>query len=78
MKIIGIFLLFLILSASMSVLMDILMGFNLLNSIKNLLNPFYVIETGEIVMLVLFLLITIAQQIIIAKKSKAKKQKSPS
>lgn len=78
MKIIGIFLLFLILSASMSVLMDILMGFNLLNSIKNLLNPFYVIETGEIVMLVLFLLITIAQQIIIAKKSKDKKQKSPS
>lgn len=74
MKVLGIFVLILLLATSMSVLMDILLGFKLSHSLFHLLNPFWVIETGEYVMLAFFLLLTIGQQIIISKKNKTNKR----
>jgi hypothetical protein len=74
MKVLGIFVFILLLTSSLSVLMDILLGFKLSHSLFNLLNPFWVIETGEYVMIVFFLLLTIGQQILIIIKNKANKQ----
>ncbi|MGM0878369.1 MAG: hypothetical protein ACQEWV_27620, partial [Bacillota bacterium] len=75
MKVLGIFVFILLLTSSLSVLMDILLGFKLSHSLINLLNPFWVIEAGEYVMIVFFLLLTIGQQIVIIIKNKANKQK---
>lgn len=74
MKILGIFVFILLLTCALSVLMDILLGLKLSQSLFNLLNPFWVIETGEYVMIVFFLLLTIGQQIVIIIKNKANKQ----
>lgn len=76
MKVLGIFVFILILSSALSVLMDVLLGFKLSHSITHLFSPFWVIETGEYVMLVCLFLLTIGQQIIIIKKNKAKKNGS--
>jgi hypothetical protein len=78
MKILGIFVFILLLTSSLSVLMDILLGFKLSQSLINLLNPFWVIEAGEYVMIIFFLLLTIGQQIVIIRKNKANKQKGSS
>jgi hypothetical protein len=78
MKILGIFVFILLLTSSLSVLMDILLGFKLSQSLINLLNPFWVIEAGEYVMIIFFLLLTIGQQIVIIMKNKANKQKDSS
>jgi hypothetical protein len=63
MKVLGIFVFIFLLASSVSVLMDILLGFKLSHSLFHLLNPFWVIGAGEYVMLIFFLLITIDQQI---------------
>jgi hypothetical protein len=55
--------------------MDILLGFKLSHALLHLLNPFWVIEPGEYVMIAFFLLIIIGQQIIIILKNKDNKQK---
>jgi hypothetical protein len=78
MKVLGIFVFILLLTSSFSVLMDILLGFKLSQSLINLLNPFWVIEAGEYVMIIFFLLLTIGQQIVIIRKNKANKQKGSS
>ncbi|MGM0878404.1 MAG: hypothetical protein ACQEWV_27820, partial [Bacillota bacterium] len=75
MKVLGIFVFILLLTSSLSVLMDILLGFKLSHFLINLLNPFWVIEAGEYVMIIFFLLLTIGQQIVIIIKNKANKQK---
>jgi hypothetical protein len=74
MKVLGIFLFILSLTIGLSLLMDILLGFTLYKALYNLLNPFWVIETGEIVMFGFFLLLTISQQIFIIIKNKANKK----
>lgn len=77
MRVLGVFVLILFLSSTFSLGMDMLLGFSLHQSIINLFNPFWVIETGEYVMLLFFLFITIVQQIVFIKKKKAE-QKDPS
>ncbi|WP_332695250.1 hypothetical protein [Halalkalibacter lacteus] len=74
MKVLGIFIFILLLTSALSVLMDLLLGFELSYALLQLLNPFWVIEAGEIVMLVFFLLLTIGHQIVIIIKKKANKQ----
>lgn len=73
MKVLGIFIFILLLTISLNVLMDVLLGFNLSHALFHLLNPFWVIETGEYVMLAFLLLLTIGQQIMISIKNKANK-----
>jgi hypothetical protein len=73
MKVFGVFVFILLLAISLSVLMDILLGFKLSHALLHLLNPFWVIEPGEYVMIAFLLLITIGQQIaIIIKNNKQK------
>ena len=73
MKVFGVFVFILLLSVSLSTLMDILLGFKLSHALLHLLNPFWVIEPGEYVMLAFLLLITIGQQITIIIKSNKQK-----
>ncbi|PFN83631.1 hypothetical protein COJ85_27575 [Bacillus sp. AFS076308] len=71
MKVLGVFVFILLLAISLSILMDILLGFKLSHALLHILNSFWVIETGEYVMIAFLLLITIGQQImIIIKKNK--------
>lgn len=70
MKVLGISVLILLLTTFLSILMDLLLGFSLSDTLFHLLNPFWVIETGEYVMLLFLLLLTIWQQIVINKKNK--------
>lgn len=71
MKVLGVFVFILLLAISLSILMDILLGFKLSHALLHILNSFWVIETGEYVMITFLLLITIGQQImIIIKKNK--------
>lgn len=78
MKVLGIFIIILILTNALSVVMDLLLGINISNALFHLLNPFWVIEPGEYVMLAFFLLLTIGQQIVIIIKNKANKQNGSS
>jgi hypothetical protein len=78
MKVLGIFIFIFLLSTTLSLLMDLLLGFNFSQALFHLLNPFWVIETGEYVMLGFFLLLTIGQQIVMIIKNKANKQKGSS
>lgn len=73
MKVLGVFLFILLLSIALSVFMDILLGYTLAQSLLHLLNPFWVVESGEYVMLVGLVLLTIGQQIVIIMKNKASK-----
>lgn len=73
MKVLGVFIITLLLSSLLSVFMDILLGFNLPQALSHLLNPFWVIESGEYVMLIFLVLLTIGQQILIILKNKASK-----
>lgn len=74
MKVLGIFLFILSLTIGLTLLMDILLGFTLSKALANLLNPFWVIETGEIVMFGFFILLTICQQIFFIIKNKANRK----
>jgi hypothetical protein len=76
MKVFGVFVFILLLSVSLSTLMDILLGFKLSHALLHLLNPFWVIEPGEYIMVALLLLITIGQQITIIIKSNKQKGSS--
>ncbi|MBD1381770.1 hypothetical protein [Metabacillus arenae] len=78
MKVIGAFVLIFLLSISLSLAMDILLGFKFSRAATHLLNPFWVMDAGENVMLLFFLLITIAQLIFVIKKNKTNKQKGSS
>lgn len=78
MKILGIFILILFLCLSLIAGIDLLMGFDPSHILYHLFNPFWVIETGEFVMLLFFLLLTVGQQIYFMIKNKANKQKGSS
>lgn len=78
MKVLGIFILILFLTLSLSAAMDFLLGFDPSHILYHLFNPFWVIETGELVMLLFFLLLTIGQQIYFMIKKKANKQNESS
>ncbi|WP_078410177.1 hypothetical protein [Priestia abyssalis] len=78
MKVLAVFVFIFSLSISLILTMDILLGFKLSHALFNLLSPFWVIETGEYVMLIFFLLLTIGQQIAIIIKNKSHKQKGSS
>ncbi|ALC81896.1 MULTISPECIES: hypothetical protein [Bacillus] len=78
MKILGIFILILFLCLSLIAGIDLLMGFDPSHILYHLFNPFWVIETGELVMLLFFLLLTVGQQIYFMIKNKANKQKGSS
>ena len=78
MKVLGIFIFILLLTISLSLSIDILLGFKLYHALFHLLNPFWVMEPGEYVLLTFLLLITIGQQIMIIVKNKANKQNGPS
>lgn len=78
MKVLGAFLLTFLLSISLSLTLDILLGIKFYQALTNLLNPFWVMDAGEYVLLILFLLITIGQQFFIQIKNKANKQKGSS
>jgi len=73
MKILAIFTFILLLSISLSVSMDILKGFNYYQILSNLLNPFWVMDTGEYLMIAFLLLLTIGHQIVISIKNKTNK-----
>jgi hypothetical protein len=74
MKVLGIFLFILLLTMALNVLMDLLLGFNLTQSLSHLLNPFWVIEPGEYMLIGFFLLLTIGVQIVSNKKNKTNKE----
>jgi hypothetical protein len=79
MKVLGIFVLILSLSSSLSLAIDtLLLGFTFYQATTHLLNPFWVMDAGEYIMLLFFLLITIGQQIFFIIKNKANKQKGSS
>jgi hypothetical protein len=78
MKALGAIVLVLLLSILLSLSLDILLGFKLSHALFHLLNPFWVIETGEYVMLAFLLLLTIAHQIVIIRKNKANRQNGSS
>lgn len=78
MRILGIFILILLLTTSFNALLDLVRGLNPSHVLFHLLNPFWVIETGEYVMLGFFLLLTIGQQIRMIIKNKGNKQNSSS
>jgi hypothetical protein len=78
MKILGIFILILFLSLCLSSAMDLLLGYSPSHILYHLLNPFWVMETGEFIMLLFFLLLTIGQQIYFIIKRKAEKQNGSS
>lgn len=73
MKVLGVFLFIFLLSILLSVFMDILLGYTLSQSLLHLLSPFWVIESGEYVMLIFLVLLTIGQQIVVIMKNKASK-----
>ncbi|WP_332632623.1 hypothetical protein [Halalkalibacter flavus] len=74
MKVLGIFMFILFLTLAFSVAMDLLLGLGLYHALSQLLNPFWVMEAGEIVMLVIYLLLIIGNQIFFILKKKANEQ----
>ncbi|MFE4350988.1 hypothetical protein [Peribacillus butanolivorans] len=74
MKIFGITILMLILLVAFSLGMDILLGFDLDNSIKHAFNPFLVKDVTELV-LFLFLLVMLLFSFFYRKKKKGNKAK---
>ncbi|SMQ79740.1 hypothetical protein SAMN05444673_3778 [Bacillus sp. OV166] len=70
MKVLGIYVLVLLSSLSFILLLDILLGFSLPHAFYHLVNPFWVIESGEYLMLVCLFLLIIGQQIFIVIKNR--------
>lgn len=77
-KVLGIFVLLLFLTTSLSVFLDLLLGFPLYHAMFHLLNPFWVMEPGEYIMVIFLFLLTIGQQILFKIKKKPNKQNSSS
>lgn len=75
MKILGVFGFVLILSLSISITMDMLLGFTFFQAFPRLLNPVMVNEPGEYVIIGLLFIIIIGQQIFYHLKNKPDKQK---
>lgn len=73
MKVLGVSLFIFLLSILIIVIFDISLGLELSQALSHLFNPFWVIETGEYVMLALFFFIVIVQQLIYIYKDKADK-----
>lgn len=59
MKIMGISLLMMVLLGLLSLSIDVLSGLDVATSIRNSLNPFFVIETAELAVFVVFLFLII-------------------
>jgi hypothetical protein len=78
MKVLFVFLFILLLTIMFNMFMDFLLKMSLSQSLDNLMNPFWVMEPGEYVILVFVILLTIGQQIspVVIKKIKTKKQNS--
>jgi hypothetical protein len=78
MKVLFVFLFILLLTIMFNMFMDFLLKMSLSQSLDNLMNPFWVMEPGEYVILVFVILLTIGQQIspVVIKKIKTKKQTS--
>ncbi|RBW69010.1 hypothetical protein [Bacillus taeanensis] len=78
MKVVVVFLFMLLLAILFNISMDMLLKIKMSESLENLRNPFWVMETGEYVILTFIIVITIMQQVmpIIKKKIKAKKRGS--
>jgi hypothetical protein len=57
-----------------NVLIDLMSGYRLSFAMSNLINPFWVIEPGEYVMLALLLFIIIGQQILFIIKNREENQ----
>lgn len=78
MKVFIVFLCILVLTILFSMSMDFLLKMPMTQSLKNLINPFWVMEAGEYAILVFIILLTIGQQMIpnMIKKRKSKKQNS--
>ncbi|MED3687433.1 hypothetical protein P4534_01070 [Peribacillus butanolivorans] len=74
MKIFGITILMLILLVAFSLSMDILLGFDIENSIKHAFNPFLVKDVAELV-LFLFLLVMLLFSFFYRRKKKGNKAK---
>jgi len=74
MKIFGISILIFLLATSNLLLMDILLGFRLSDSLFHLLNPFWIMSNAEYVMLAGLFLIVIGQQIFLIIKKKEEKR----
>ncbi|MBB6447116.1 hypothetical protein [Bacillus benzoevorans] len=78
MKVFGVFIFILLLATAQNLLIDMLLGYKFTYAVSHLLNPFWVIEAGEIIMLVFFFLLTIGHQILLIRKNKANKQNGSS
>ncbi|MBM4765138.1 hypothetical protein [Bacillus sp. B15-48] len=78
MKALGICLLIFLLTMFLCLFMDIMLGFTFYQALFNLFSPFWVIETGEIIMLAFIFFLTIGQQLMFSVKNKANKQKGSS
>jgi hypothetical protein len=78
MKVIGILLFVFLLSLSVILAMDILLGFKFYQIVPRLLNPLNVMDAGEYFIIAFVILLIIGQQIIFYFKNKADKQKNPS
>lgn len=78
MKVLGIFIFILLLTLAQNLLLDILLGIKLSQAVSHLLNPFWVIEAGELIMLIFLFLLTISHQIVLIRKNKANKQNGSS
>ncbi len=74
MKVIGVFIFIFLLTIVQTFSLDMLLGLTFSEAISHLLNPFWVMESGELIMLLALFLLTIAQQIIFMRKNKANKQ----
>lgn len=76
MKIVGISILLLLSLMGVSISFDTLVGNSSWNtSIKNTINPFYVMETPELVLFYLFLLLTLVTPVRLFFQKKKQKQR---
>ena len=74
MKAFGIIVLMLLVLVGFSLGMDILLGYDLENSIKHAFNPFHVRETGEIVLFAILIFFLAGIKPILEKRKKSKQR----
>lgn len=68
MKVLGVFLFMTALVSLLTVSLDVLLGFTPSAAFMHLIDPFLIMGLGEYLMVLLFLFITIGNQIMIRKK----------
>ncbi|MFC3884486.1 hypothetical protein ACFOU2_13620 [Bacillus songklensis] len=79
MKIFGITILTMGLLMGFSLSMDILLGFDIITSLKNAFNPFLVMEAAEMCVLFFFIFLLVIESILLffqKRKEEANKQKN--